>query len=101
MKMSLEKLKRTLEIMKKQKGENFKFLIVPFTIKHQKFFWAITTDNPNVNLQDELCFFLNYVFTGHKPPDAFGIVEFKQPTGWKKLKPREWATPQQMERFLR
>jgi len=47
----------------------------------------LTTNDPEVNLQDELCHILNWINAGYVPPNRQMIVYIPKPSGWKKLMP--------------
>lgn len=47
---------------------------------------VLVTNNPRVNFQDEICYLLNQINLGKRPPKREVILEVRKPSGWKKLK---------------
>lgn len=47
---------------------------------------VLATNNPAVDLHDEICYLLNQINLGKKPPADETFLMIDKPKGWKKLK---------------
>ena len=81
-----KRLAPTYRGLRKRYGKKFKAVGLRLKFHRKYYNFLLWSKNPRVNLANELCFMLNFVKSGRKPPRSYMAIEFKRPSGWKKLR---------------